>query len=106
MKKASIALALSFAFGSGVSAQTAQTVVDRQAALDAIVATEHAFAKMASEKGVRDAFLTYLSEDSVLFRPGPVPGREATRAQRTTPALLTWYPVYADVSLAGDLGYD
>ena len=102
MKKAFLALSASLAFGSGVCAQT----VDRQAALDAIVATEHAFARMAAEKNVREAFLTYLAEDSLLFTPDPVPGREATRARPATPALLTWYPVYADVSLAGDLGYD
>lgn len=102
MKKAFLLGFVFLAAGSGISAQT----VDRQAALDAIVATEHAFARMAAEKGVREAFLEYLAEDSILFRPDPLPGREATRAQPATPALLTWYPVYADVSLAGDLGYD
>lgn len=102
MKKVFLVYFAFLTVGSGISAQT----IDRQAALDAIVATEHAFARMASEKGVREAFLTYLAEDSVLFRPDPVPGREATRARPATPALLTWYPVYAEVSLAGDLGYD
>jgi ketosteroid isomerase-like protein len=79
--------------------------VDRQAALDAVVASEHAFARAAAEKGINEAFLAYLADDSILFRPGPVPGKEWQKAQRAGSGLLSWYPVTADVSLAGDLGY-
>lgn len=79
--------------------------VDRQAALDAVVAAEHAFAKAAADKGINEAFLTYLADDSILFRPGPVPGKEWQRSQPAGPGLLSWHPIAADVSLAGDLGY-
>jgi ketosteroid isomerase-like protein len=79
--------------------------IDRQAALDSLVATENAFARAAGEKGVRDAFVEFLADDSVLFRPDPVAGREWMRARPASPALLSWVPVFAGVSLAGDLGY-
>lgn len=79
--------------------------IDRQAALDAVVATENAFSRTAGERGIRDAFVEFFADDSILFRPDPVPGREWMRASPSSPALLSWYPVFADVSLAGDLGY-
>jgi ketosteroid isomerase-like protein len=96
-----LALAASLAPGAAVAA-----TVDRQAALDSMVAAEKAFAQMAAEKGTREAFLAYLAEDSVLFAPDPKPGREVWTRRPVTPALLSWYPTFAEVSLAGDLGYD
>jgi ketosteroid isomerase-like protein len=80
--------------------------IDRQAALDGFVAAERAFAQMAGEKGTREAFLAYLAEDSVLFAPDPKPGREVWSGRPASPALLSWYPTFAEVSLAGDFGYD
>jgi len=79
--------------------------VDRQAALNAVVGAEKAFSKAAAEKGTRTAFLEYLSEDSVVLAPGPVPGRATWEGRPARPSLLSWFPVAADVSLAGDLGY-
>jgi ketosteroid isomerase-like protein len=70
-----------------------------------VVAAEKAFAKAAAEKGTRAAFLEVLAEDSVVFAPGPVPGRATWEGRPVRPSLLSWYPVVADVSLAGDLGY-
>jgi ketosteroid isomerase-like protein len=79
--------------------------VDRQAALNAVVAAEKAFAKAAAEKGTRAAFLEYLAEDSVVMVPRPLPGRATWEGRPVRPSLLAWFPVAADVSLAGDLGY-
>jgi len=83
----------------------AQTI-DRQAALDSLVAAEKAFSKTAGEKGIRDSFLDFMADDGVLFRPDPVNAKESLRARPATPGLLVWYPAFAEVSLAGDLGYD
>lgn len=88
-----------------VTAASAATI-DRQAALDAVVAAEKAFARTAAEKGTREAFLQYLADDSVVLAPGPVPGKEAWKGRPAGPSFLSWYPVVADVSLAGDLGWD
>jgi ketosteroid isomerase-like protein len=81
-------------------------VVDRQAALDSLVAAEKAFAQMAAEKGTRDAFLTFLADDGLVFQPDPVNGKEVWKARQPSPALLSWYPVHSEVSLAGDLGFN
>ena len=91
---------------AAVAAGTAGAeTIDRQAALDSMVAAEHAFAKAAAEKGTREAFIEFLADDAVLFRPDPVPGKEWTRSQPSLPGRLSWYPTFAEVSLAGDMGY-
>jgi ketosteroid isomerase-like protein len=70
-----------------------------------VVDAEQAFARAARERGTRSAFLEYLSEDAVIFRPEPVNGRQWYLDQTETGALLSWEPVVADISRAGDLGY-
>ena len=44
--------------------------------LDALVEVEHAFCRMAVEKVIRSAFLTYLDDAAIVFLPGPVKGKE------------------------------
>src|ERR1041384_3834411 len=78
---------------------------DRRAALASLVAAERAFCKAAVDHGVREAFLMNLADDSTLFRPHAVNGKRWTEASPARPGLLTWFPIYADVSRDGDLGY-
>jgi ketosteroid isomerase-like protein len=77
-------------------------------ALASLVETERAFARRCGEVGVRDSFIEFFAEDGVNFMPAPTKTREAFMkrpAQTTRTATLNWRPAYADVSLAGDLGY-
>ncbi|HSG38948.1 MAG TPA: DUF4440 domain-containing protein, partial [Thermoanaerobaculia bacterium] len=46
-----------------------------------------------------------LADDSIALEPDPVSAKETTRSRPAGPGYLTWYPVHAEVSLAGDLGY-
>lgn len=69
-----------------------------------MVQTEYDFSAAATRTTQRSAFLEYLSEDSVLFRPGPVNGREAVTAGKGAPGVLHWYPEFAEISNHGDLG--
>jgi ketosteroid isomerase-like protein len=63
------------------------------------------FARLSRRQGMRAAFLAYMADDAVLFRPGPVPGRAFVEA-RPSPAIeLVWAPVYAAMAVSGDLGY-
>lgn len=73
--------------------------------LDDLVEAEREFAKAAASDGMRDAFLGVLGKDAVLFRPGPVSGRDWFEANPPPPGLLAWDPVHAELSNAGDLGY-
>jgi ketosteroid isomerase-like protein len=70
-----------------------------------LVKAERAFAAASLAKGTRTAFLEFLAEDSILFRPSPVPGKKWIAEHPAPPTLLTWEPVFADVAQSGDLGY-
>lgn len=73
--------------------------------LASLVAAERAFARTSVEKDTREAFLAFLAQDAILFRPGPVPGRPWIEERPAPPWVLSWQPVAAEVSRGGDLGY-
>jgi len=75
------------------------------AALDSLVASERAFAALSSAKGMKEAFLTYLTEDAVVFQPTATNGRKAWEGRPESKSTLLWEPSFAQVSSAGDLGY-
>jgi ketosteroid isomerase-like protein len=77
--------------------------------LQSMVDTELAFAKMSAEQGTRSAFMAFIADDGVLFRPRAVKGKQ-WMSDNPIPAsdkrpLLSWYPTIADVARAGDMGY-
>ena len=77
--------------------------------LASLVAAERAFAHTSVEKGIRESFRMFFAEDGINFQPHPTKTREAI-LKRPAPAtrppvVLDWQPAYADVSMAGDLGY-
>jgi ketosteroid isomerase-like protein len=84
----------------------AQRTIDRQEALDSLLAAEKAFADDAAAKGIRDSFLDFLADDGVIFRPDPVNGKEYLRSHPPSPGFLSWMPVYSEISMGGDLGYN
>ena len=73
--------------------------------LRSLVETERAFARTSVNEGMREAFLAYLADESVIFRPHAVNGKKWFTESPSTSALLTWEPAVAEVSGAGDLGY-
>jgi ketosteroid isomerase-like protein len=78
---------------------------DLKSELASLIETERAFARTSVEKGMRDAFLANFADDSIVFRPGPVKGRQWFEQNRAPTSQLSWEPAFADISAAGDLGY-
>lgn len=70
-----------------------------------IVEAERAFARAVAEKGMKAGFLEFLAAEAIMFNPNAVNAKEMWNARPDTPASLTWYPVYADVSANGMFGY-
>jgi ketosteroid isomerase-like protein len=87
------------------SMTTAQKQTRRAQDRRVLVEMEQAFAKAAATKGTRDAFLEFLADDGIIFQPGPVNGKRYWSERQPRKGLLSWEPVYADVSRAGELGY-
>lgn len=71
----------------------------------ALVEIEHRFRDAVREKGIRDAFLEYLADSSVVFTPKPADGKNTFAARPATPVLLAWEPEFAKLSLSNDLGF-
>lgn len=70
-----------------------------------LVESERAFAEAALASGVRTAFLRYMAEDGIVFRPGPVNGRSWYRDRPELDVTLQWRPTFAGASRDGDLGF-
>ncbi len=73
--------------------------------VDTLVESEQAFATRALDRGTRAAFLSFLDDSAVIFRPHPVNGKEWFGKQPDQPTVLAWEPEFADCSAGGDLGY-
>jgi ketosteroid isomerase-like protein len=71
-----------------------------------LVDAELKFAKLALDTNIRDAFNENMAPDAILFRPTPVNAKEFFKDRPANPGpVLTWYPSYAEISGAGDLGW-
>lgn len=80
-----------------------------QPELASLVEAERSFSRTCVAKGLRASFMEFFAEDGIRFLPHPVNAQENFR-QRPAPAApqsftLSWEPVFADVSQAGDLGF-
>ena len=51
-------------------------IAQGQTPLQDMVKTEQAFSKMAEEKTAREAFMAFIADDGLLFRPGAVNGKK------------------------------
>jgi ketosteroid isomerase-like protein len=101
MKGTILVFMIIFAIGQIAFAQK----MNNQATLDSLVEAERAFASASVAKGMREAFIMNLADDSTLFRPHAVAGRKWMMEQPARSGLLTWKPIFADVSASGELGY-
>ena len=88
-----------------------QLAAQGQPALQEMVKTEQAFSKMAEEKNTHDAFMAFIADDGLLFRPGAVNGKKWMIDHPPPPAksdkrpLLAWQPAFAGMSASGDMGF-
>jgi ketosteroid isomerase-like protein len=78
---------------------------DPAEAVRAMVESERKFYQTGQEKGTRAAFLAFLADDAVVFRPGPVNGKEAWGKRPETGLDLIWEPTFAAIARSADFGY-
>jgi ketosteroid isomerase-like protein len=75
-------------------------------ALRAMVEAEKKFYQTGQEQGTRAAFLTFLADDGIVFRPGPVNGKEVWSKRPESGLDLIWEPTFAAIARSGNFGYD
>jgi len=68
-----------------VPAPKAATPVPRSETLESLIRSELAFSKASVEKGMREAFLTFLDDDGIVFRPHATNGKQLWRARSRRP---------------------
>jgi ketosteroid isomerase-like protein len=88
---------------------SAPAVPDVAAQRESLLRTDREFSRRSAEKGRAEAFLAYMAEGAMYLPPGakPVTDREEVRrhlSQGPPDLVLTWEPIFAEVSTAGDLG--
>lgn len=84
-------------------------IANGQSALQDMVTTEQAFSQMAQNQSIREAFMTYIADDGLLFRPGAVNGKKWMTEHPVPPSdkrpVLVWQPAYAGMAVSGDMGF-
>jgi len=75
-------------------------------AVRALVGAERKFYQTGQEQGTRAAFLAFLADDGIVFRPGPLNGKEVWSKRQETGLDLVWEPNFAAIARSGDFGYD
>lgn len=70
-----------------------------------MIEAERAFSKMSVEKGIQEAFLTFLADDAVIFRPEPVSGRQWYADHGGSQGTLSWEPTYVEIAGSGELAF-
>ncbi len=87
-----------------------QNIIDVEKGKQDIKQADIEFSDLSKEKGMHDAFLAFIADDGVLLRPYmmPVEGFNAVKKfldEGNTDFLLTWFPLFEDISISGELGY-
>jgi ketosteroid isomerase-like protein len=77
--------------------------VDLEKVVGSLIAAEKAYAKLAGEKGFREASISVFADDAVIFAPTAVNGKKFWREAKKDP-LISWRPVFASISRSGKLG--
>ncbi len=78
--------------------------VDLEKAVDSLIAAEKAYAKLAADKGFREASISVFADDAVIFVPNAVNGKKFWREAKKDP-VISWRPIFASISRNGELGY-
>jgi len=76
-----------------------------QSDVQPLLDTERSLERMAAATGMKSAYLHYLADDSIIFRPGPTKGREFWQKFDDASKILNRNAVWADVSANGMMGY-
>ncbi len=73
--------------------------------LEKLVETESLFAKSAALNGQNSAFLEFLANDGIIFRPEAKNGKEFFRDNPNIIEFYSWQTSFADISANNAIGY-
>jgi hypothetical protein len=71
--------------------------VDLEKAVGSLIAAEKAYAKLAADRGFREASISVFADDAVIFVPNAVNGKKFWRDAKKDP-VISWRPIFASIS--------
>lgn len=77
----------------------------QSSALDPVLQSELAFARLAVEQGIRPAFRTWLTGTAWVFTPRMTPAKAQYEPEPGDGGHLVWYPEAMGISTSGDLAW-
>jgi ketosteroid isomerase-like protein len=94
-----------FLFITSLAVAGAQTErVDLEKAVGSLIAAEKTYAKLAGDKGFREASISVFGDDAVIFTPNAVNGKKFWQETKEDP-VISWRPTFASIARSGELGY-
>jgi len=72
--------------------------------LQSVIESERSFARAAIDHGIRDSFLQFFADDSIIFAPAPTNGKAFYAKYDDKGRQLIWQPIFAAISNSGELG--
>jgi hypothetical protein len=85
-----------------VSTTVAQTQTEDK--VSQLTSAENYFSALAKKKGIKKAFLSVSSEETIIFKPGPISPEKYFKKKSDSLGHLSWQPVYARIAKSGDWG--
>ena len=73
-------------------------------ALRSLVEAENNFARTSAERGIRESFLQFFAENSIIFAPEPKNGKKFYTDYQDKGLKLLWRPIFATISGSSELG--
>jgi ketosteroid isomerase-like protein len=70
----------------------------------AVADAEINFARTGLERGIRESFLQFFADDSIIFAPEPKNGKKFYRDYDDKGRKLIWQPIFATAAISGDVG--
>jgi hypothetical protein len=81
---------------------TGLPLVAQTSPLEPVWRAELSFARMAGEKGIRAAFLSWLTEDASVYTPRRTTANESYGPEPGDPGHLAWYPEDMGIAASGE----
>ncbi len=100
MKKSALGLLAALLASAAIAEEN-----DPAAAARTMVENEGKFFGMGLAEGTKAAFLHFLADDSIVFHPGPINGKQEWTKRPEKGISLKWRPLFAAMARSADLGY-